>query len=535
MTTEEEQIQKQINLIWNELNAALSEFNNGLLLFDFTTVFYKGENYGKVQSTYKYAINGYPKLLDEYFEKHGYSVQKQENNETGEIIPDRFSLEDTISELALIEPKDAKFDPKKDEKMTLVGLDTWHNFIEEKKFAAASWILFKDFFNDNSGNERIEVGLYVLLKNPVKGWINNCIDSTEKDNAEKINELLSTKAYKFLFNSGIGYIADEFKKRKEEIQKLAFEKEQLNREKMLYVGMGHYIKNSTLGLEAHENEIIQYLKSLSNTDDKVLVTAQLQKLIYSLIRLYLQIRQIAGSGVIDTKTTNTKVQVNLYNLINLIYLHTIITRGKFYIALDNPSNLDTIKAVVIHQNEIIGKLTDLLQNQTFFQSDIDAVLAKSEDIDSFHSLSKSGYEILIKIDPKLKMNVELNSIQFKYLYTVFAEIFDNCFSSKHSSGSRTAYLYLGNDSQEYKTIIISSRDSSIDMETMFKFDENEMCNNCDSTGNGIKIIQSALANEYLNSTLLIPRDSKSKSFTMSNGGEISVFEYNVKLNKNLFV
>jgi hypothetical protein len=255
MTAEEQQIQKQINTIWDELNTALEEFDNSLLLFDFTTVFYKGENYGKVQSTYRYAIEGYPQLLNEYFNRYGYSVQKQEDGESGEIIPDKFSVESPISELATTNPKNNRYDPGKDEEMTLVGLDTWHSFVAKKKFAAASWILFKDFFNDNSSSERIEVGVYILLKSPIKGWMPECQDSIELKHSEGVNKLLSDKAYKFLFNSGIGYVADEFKKRKEEIQRLELAKEQLDIKRSQQRTINHYLRPIFTGISLKAKDI----------------------------------------------------------------------------------------------------------------------------------------------------------------------------------------------------------------------------------------------------------------------------------------
>ncbi|MBK8699815.1 MAG: hypothetical protein IPN29_09870 [Saprospiraceae bacterium] len=519
MTQEDEQILKQINSIWRKTDAFLVNHDNSLLLFDFTTVsHFENSDEKRIKSIYQYKIRNYKNLLLEYFEEYGYSIPQ---NASGNK-PSIYNVKEYSEPLVLSAPIPDIYPETVNQKKE-VPLDTWEAFVENKKIAGASWILFKDFYSNEETKERIEVGVYILLHKPVALW-----DEDKSQQEDEINKFIHFEVIQFLYDNSIAYMSKQYVKEK-------FEKKQLNREKMLYVGMGHYIKNSTLGLEAHENEIIQYLKSLTNTDTKILVTAQLQKLIYSLIRLYLQIRQIAGSGVIDVKVIQTKVQVNLYNLINLIYLHIIITRGKFYISLDNPNNLDSIKNIVTHQNEIIGKLTELLQNQTFEQADIDAVLSKNDEIDSFHSLAKSGYEILIKIDPILKMKVELNSIQFKYLYTVFAEIFDNCFSNKHSPGSRTAYLYFGNDYQDYNTITVSSRDSSIDMDNLFKFEDSELCSDCASTGNGVKIVQSALDNEYLKSKLLIPKDSKSKSFTMSNGGEISVFEYRVKLNKNLFI
>lgn len=322
-----------------------------------------------------------------------------------------------------------------------------------------------------------------------------------------------------------------------ELKRSEFEKVQLAREQMLYVGMGHYIKNSMKGLEEHEIEIINYLKGKCPDNDKIVIIAQLQRLIYSLIELYLQMRQIAVSGTLPTEIINRKVKIKLYDFINLIYLHVIIARGRFYMALENKELFQIVKNTVIKQIGNISELTNVLRNDSFNQNEINKVLSDTSEIEHFHYLSKSGFSYIIKVDDSIKqLELDLNSIQLKYLYTVFTEILDNCFSNKHSSGSRVAYLYLGvNGIENYKNIVISSRDSSQKLDEKFKFGADDLCDNCLSNGNGIKIIQSALSNEYLESKLFFPINSESIRKDISERRSIKIYEYNLHLNNKLFV
>ena len=330
-----DRIQNRIDSIWDELDLELEKLNNSLLLFDFTTVFYKGENYGKVQSTYKYAIDRYPELLSKYFNEYGYSV-KVESEGDSELKPDVFSIEDELSNLSVITPISSRFDPEKDEAMEIVRLDTWYKFIVDNEFAAASWILFKDFFNDVDSNERIEVGVYILLKNPVKGWITGCdkqskehsekikwitgCDKQSKEHSEKINKLLSDSAYRFLFNSGLGYIADEFKKRKAEIQSLTFEKEQLNIKRDQQRSINHYLRPAFVGISNQARDIRQY----SNTD-KVKSIAKTLELQTSILEFNFKLGSDLEKYREEESTSQESIIIKFDTFFKYIYIFNFFT------------------------------------------------------------------------------------------------------------------------------------------------------------------------------------------------------------------
>ena len=208
-------IKNSIKEIWDEINQELSNHSNELLLFDFTTVTHSTDNNLTIESHYFKSLMNYERRLKKYFKKYGYSIPPLNKNKPEPVL---YSL----NKYKTPKTSAAKYDsygPETGENKT-VHLETWHQFIEEKKMAGASWILFKDFFSDND-NERIEVGIYILLKNQVSDW--NNYQEAKNDNERipntkkcEINSFLSSKVYTFLFDNGIDYIARAYKKRKDE-------------------------------------------------------------------------------------------------------------------------------------------------------------------------------------------------------------------------------------------------------------------------------------------------------------------------------
>jgi hypothetical protein len=524
-----ERVRKDIEIIWDEINDFLSNFENRLLLFDFTTVSHKEDSKIDVQSIYKYVNDDYPTKLEKYFDINGYSIPE-------DAPGDNISLYNIVELTEILHdysPKFGEFIEFNSEAKT-IELDEWHKFIEEEKIAGASWIYFKDLHKNTETNERIEIGLYVLLEKPVKGWRTNLREESDEvsnnTKGAKVNNYLLNTTYKLLGKNGIDYLAQEYERRSKELKEIKFKKEQLSREKMLYVGIGHYIKNSMNGLAVHENEIIKHLEN-DNANQKILLTAQLQRVIYRLIRLYLQLRQNSDLAFIDDEKNKEKIKVNLYSLINLIYLHSIIIKGRFHDAFEDEKSFVKAENLIKKQNDNIDNLKTSLLTDDLSQDKIDDVLSDLESVSEFHRFTKNNYVTQIQLDFTKQIILNLTVSQFKLLYTAIAEIFDNCYSREEGFG--ITKIYFGQSRVAgFKKLIISSRSSSMSIDK--KFDVNNiLVEEIETHGNGLKIIKSALENTHMNSKLRVSENSK--KFDLPNGGKIDVYEYHLMLNEELFL
>lgn len=209
MTTEEQRIQNQISSIWSRTDTFLKKHDdNCLLLFDFTTVSHYDNGSIKIKSIYQYKIKDYPKLLDEYFYGHGYSIP-----EPNEVELSFYSISDA-NVVALDNPKEEIYDPGTVTNTKTVKLDTWYEFVKKKKMAGQCWTLFKHFFNNDESKERIEVGVYILLK--------NSFPSDENDK-NKIKDFIHYEVLKFLWDKGLEYFSNSYIekiKQDEELERL---------------------------------------------------------------------------------------------------------------------------------------------------------------------------------------------------------------------------------------------------------------------------------------------------------------------------
>ncbi|MEP2445753.1 MAG: hypothetical protein ABJI69_00885 [Balneola sp.] len=222
MVSNDDKIQKEISNTWESIDIFLKENENSLLAFDFTTVSHYLSGRIKIKSNYKYLIKNYPDYLTEFFKLHGYSIPKSQNSNTALLY--NVSENNRVIELEDV-PVRGTYSPEMVNEVNIVALNTWNNFVEKKKIAGSTWTLFKDFINDERTGDRIEVGVYILLKK-----------SLRKSIEKKINDYILNEVFKFLFNEGINYFSSEFIEQRNKFQIKASISEIINRNYAHHIG-----------------------------------------------------------------------------------------------------------------------------------------------------------------------------------------------------------------------------------------------------------------------------------------------------------
>jgi hypothetical protein len=268
MTNEQQQIQNQIDGIWNKVDSFLKSSSNNLLLFDFTTVSHYDSGI-KIKSIYQHKIKDYPQQIEDYFKKHGYSIPPTASNDKPILY------EVKKSNPTVLRSRTKKiYDPDEVTNTQIVGLKTWHKFVKDKKLAGQCWTLFKDFINDEETKERIEVGVYILLQNPFP---------TDKSKKNEISDFISFEVYKFLYNEGRNYFSEEYRNQiAKQITKVAIS-EIINR------NMAHHIISHVSNRATLDKVLERIGKSHSDLSD-----AKLYHTILDLLNRFNQYRDERG-------------------------------------------------------------------------------------------------------------------------------------------------------------------------------------------------------------------------------------------------
>jgi hypothetical protein len=367
MDAEEKQIQQKISEIWATIDTFLSFYDNSLLLFDFTTVSrYKGGGI-KIKSIYQFKIKHYPDKLKEYFDDHGYSIPSSSDDE-----PALHSMLES-DPVILSESVGSIYDPGTVSNTDIGDIDSWHKFVEEKRIAGQCWTLFKHLFDNNKSKERIEVGVYLLLKDSF---------SQNEKSANEVKRFIHYEVLKFLWDKGLEYFANGY------LEKI---KDNNDIERLRNVSAStHVIKTTINGLFAPslnslllEDNVDQRIKELQTAKEKFIKYAEVINLMsklsspfedesevkYSLIRSELftkekkdlvniqsvlnEIKALRERDPIKTKITFVPEDIGGLSENAFVYAGTHYPAKSFYELL----LLTIIENVVEHGADDDGKLT----------------------------------------------------------------------------------------------------------------------------------------------------------------------------------
>lgn len=356
MTTEEQQIQEQISSIWQKTDDFLANHNNSLLLFDFTTVSHYENGGIKIKSIYQHKIKNYPKQLEEYFDEHGYSIPPTASNDE----PTPYSVKNYQEPLTIPEPIYEIYDPKTVTHTEIVGLDTWHKFVEEKKIAGQCLTLFKDFINDEETKERIEVGVYVLLKNQF----------LSDENANKqITDFISFEIYKFLYGRGREYFTKEYKETSRNLQKIKILRNQQRT-------INHYLRPIFTGISLKAKDVQTQIDG-SKTDDAKLAAKVLQ-LQAEILEHHFKLGQRLDD--IAEQTEVEKFNIGFEYFFEYLYIRNFFTGSHI--------DLRAIKSLNDNEYNLVKEicttsLQDFFESQSNFDTTVNTLFSKLSGASSF--------------------------------------------------------------------------------------------------------------------------------------------------------
>ncbi len=357
MTSEEQQIKEQISDIWRKTDAFLAKHNNSLLLFDFTTVSHYENGGVKIKSSYPYKIKGYPELLEEYFNEHGYSIPPTASNDE----PTLYRVKDYEEPLTISEPVYEIYDPKTVTDTAIVGLETWHEFVEEKKIAGQCLTLFKDFINDEETKERIEVGVYILLKNQF---------SSDEEVNKKITDFISFEIYKFLYGRGREYFTKEFKETSRNLQKIKILRNQQRT-------INHYLRPIFTGISLKAKDI--QLQIDGNKTDDAKLAAKVLQLQAEILEHHFKIGQRLDD-VVENQPQVEKFKINFERFFEYLYIRNFFTGSHIDIraikSLDD-SEYNLVKEICT------TSLQDFFESKTNFAKDVNTLFSKLSEASSF--------------------------------------------------------------------------------------------------------------------------------------------------------
>lgn len=357
MTTEEQQIQKQISEIWEKTDVFLANHNNSLLLFDFTTVSHY-ENAGiKIKSIYQHKIKDYPEQLEEYFEEHGYSIPPEASNDE----PTPYCVLNYQEPLTLLQPICKIYDPQTVTHTEIVGLETWHEFVEEKKIAGQCLTLFKDFINDEETKERIEVGVYVLLKNQF---------SSDEELNKKITDFISFEIYKFLYGRGREYFTKEFKETSKNLQKIKILRNQQRT-------INHYLRPIFTGISLKAKDIQAQIDG-SKTDD-VKLAAKVLQLQAEILEHHFKIGQRLDD-IVEQQAQVEKFKIGFERFFEYLYIRNFFTGSHI--------DLSAIKSLNNNDYNLVKEicttsLQDFFESKSHFDIEVNTLFSKLSGASSF--------------------------------------------------------------------------------------------------------------------------------------------------------
>ena len=484
MTSEEKEIQEQISCIWKKTNYFLKSHDNSLLLFDFTTVSHYENGSIKIKSIYQHKIKDYANQLNEYFNKHGYSIpQEASNNE-----PTLYSIKNYNPPLELEEPIEEIYDPKTVTYTKIVGLNTWHNFVEEKKIAGECLTLFQDFVNIEATKERIEVGVYILLKKNIS------LDQNIKKN---IIDYILLEIYKFLYGRGREYFIKEYKETSSILQKIKIQRNQQRT-------INHYLRPIFTGISLKAKDILTQIDGDKIEDAKH--AAKVLQLQAEILEHHFKLGQRLDDTVDESNVE--KYKIGFESFFKYLYIRNFFTGS--YIDLQTIKYLNDNEYNLVKEICTISLHNFFVSKENIFDSIVNTLFSKLLETSSFKLLFRGMTSKMYLELPKSLASMNI-VIEFS---SAFIENFKK-YWMKDSYVSRTGsalnsflivyasineiYFFQYKDNQGYNEYSIDLPENS-DYEQDEKFIKNyikEFNEHNSETGLGNRDLRTLLKNENI--------------------------------------